>query len=162
MAEKERVIPTIQEMRMTDFYNSKSAEVKKAIEETPPGYYNFIGDGEKYRCIGWADPDETGECKVFVEREIEEGTIRVMCYPRFLTHFIEAPTRLPIVNIIPESKVLLGRVVEDVTQYLKDSEGNNRIFEGIDAAILFLREEAGCQDMSHNEITSKFVFLNIG
>lgn len=134
------------DLKLTIWYESRKPIIKEAINNYPPGYYTFSGNGEEYLLVGWSEPTKKEEVvQVFLEREIEEGTERLRVDPKYIsvadfTEIAEASTEENPEEIVSigittykDFRYILGRLANEKVQYLKEVDGTtNRVFEGMD------------------------------
>jgi hypothetical protein len=151
------------ELKMTNWYISRTPMIQEAICRNPPGYYVYSGNGEIYRLIGWSDPQESkGETCVFIylEREIVGGTERLRVAPGFISpeeelielnqiqeEVIQADNRLSIGYNI-------GKLINGEVKYLQDEQSQSRFFTSIEQAKSFLLGHA----MTTEEQLSDFIY----
>ncbi len=163
-------VKSLVDLKMTHWYLSRRPVIQQAINNYPPGYYIFSGNGEVYRLTGWSDPEEKRgetEVHVYLEREILGGTERLRISPIFMSPEEEI---LELARVQEDSNTYLsnntprligynvGKNIEGNTRFLTDSStGERRFFTSIQEAEGFIL----AHNIATEEELSTFVFESL-
>jgi hypothetical protein len=183
MAQERKPYTTLIELKLTNWYQERSDEIKEAIEETPPGYYYYSDNNEEYRCIGWSEPKgEETEIYVLLQRIIPGGTETIRVLPIYVLkepiqdydstigngiseleqsiNAAQAYSTYVTTQVADNNEVWVCRASSDGTlQYLLDLDLTRMKFPNLAHAISYLRSLG--EEGSDADIMNQFIFENV-